>query len=115
MVRMPACHAGGREFESRRHRNLEQLARLLFCFMNFIVYILESQKDGSYYIGFTSDLKQRLEYHNAGKSRYTSGKLPWKVVYTESFTTRSDAMKRERFLKRQRNRSFYEGLIKQRK
>jgi len=83
--------------------------------MNFDVYILESQKDGSYYIGFTSDLKQRLEYHNAGKSRYTSRKLPWKVVYTESFATRSQAVKRERFLKQQRNRSFYERLIENRK
>jgi putative endonuclease len=79
--------------------------------MKFTVYILQSEKDGSFYIGFTSNLEQRLSYHNAGKSRYTSRKIPWKLVYTEEFSTRSEAMKRERFLKQQRNRVFYERLI----
>ncbi|MBN2775589.1 MAG: GIY-YIG nuclease family protein [Prolixibacteraceae bacterium] len=78
----------------------------------YVVYILRSEKDGSYYIGYTSDLEQWVEYHNTGKSRYTSRKMPWKVVYTEEFTTKSDAIKRERFLKKQRNHSFYEQLIK---
>ncbi|MBN1819665.1 MAG: GIY-YIG nuclease family protein [Prolixibacteraceae bacterium] len=78
----------------------------------YVGYILRSEKDGSYYIGYTSDLEQRVEYHNTGKSRYTSRKMPWKVVYTEEFTTKSDAIKRERFLKKQRNHSFYEQLIK---
>ena len=79
--------------------------------MDFIVYILQSKKDNSYYIGFTSDLNQRLKYHNSGKSRYTSKKMPWKVVYTEKFNTRSEAMKREKFLKKQKNQEFYSKLI----
>jgi len=83
--------------------------------MPIFVYILKSQKDGSYYIGFTADMNQRLAYHNAGKSRYTSRKMPWRIVYTESFESRSEAMKRERFLKRQRNTSFYERLIAKKK
>ena len=65
--------------------------------MDFTVYILQSEKDNSFYIGFTSDLNQRLSYHNSGKSRYTSKKMPWKVVYTETFKTRSEAVRREKF------------------
>ncbi|RIJ46625.1 GIY-YIG nuclease family protein [Maribellus luteus] len=80
--------------------------------MTYFVYILQSDQDGSYYIGFTSNLEIRLEYHSSGKSRYTSRKMPWKLVYSESYASKSEAMKREKFLKQQRNRTFYEGLIK---
>ncbi|MCE4565071.1 GIY-YIG nuclease family protein [Maribellus sp. CM-23] len=73
---------------------------------------MQSEQDRSYYIGFTSNLEIRLEYHNSGKSRYTSRKLPWRIVYSESYATKSDALKREKFLKQQRNRAFYERLIK---
>ena len=81
--------------------------------MKFTVYILQSDLDQSFYIGYTSNLHQRLEYHNSGKSGYTSREMPWRVVYCEEFETRSDALKRERFLKKQRNRAFYKSLIKE--
>ena len=77
----------------------------------YFVYIIKSEKDGSFYIGYTSDLDRRMIFHNSGESVYTSKKVPWKLVYTESFDNKSDAIKRERFLKRQRNRVFYEKLI----
>jgi putative endonuclease len=79
--------------------------------MEYSVYILQSDQDGSYYIGYTSNLKQRLLYHNSGKSRYTSRKMPWRVVYTETFQSRAEALRREKFLKSQRNKAFYEKLI----
>ena len=78
----------------------------------YVVYILQSHLDNSFYIGQTEDLKKRLEHHNDGKSKYTSRKMPWKVVYTEEYNTRKEALQRERFLKRQRNREFYQSLIK---
>ena len=79
--------------------------------MNYFVYILESEMDGSYYIGYTSNLSHRLTEHNSGKTRYSSKKRPWKIVYTEEYPNKSDAIKREKFLKRQRNRQFYQRLI----
>ncbi len=78
----------------------------------FFVYILESKVDGTYYIGQTNNLDQRLDYHNKGLSKYTSRKVPWEVVYYEEFDTRTEAIGRERFLKKQRNRDFYQSLIK---
>ncbi|HCE58446.1 MAG TPA: endonuclease [Prolixibacteraceae bacterium] len=79
--------------------------------MKFTFYILQSQQDASFYIGYTTDLDRRLFEHNSGKSNYTSGKKPWKVVYSEKFETKTAAIKREKFLKNQRNRAFYEKLI----
>lgn len=64
-----------------------------------ITYILKSLKDGTYYYGSTSDLDKRLKYHNSGKSRYTKRKLPWVIHYTESFETKTEAIKREIFFK----------------
>jgi putative endonuclease len=51
--------------------------------------------------------------HNSGLSRYTKNKLPWKLIYTESYSTKTAAIKRERFLKKQRNKDFYQRLSNQ--
>ena len=77
----------------------------------FYTYIIQSQYDKSYYIGHSSDVKVRLERHNLRLSRYTSKKIPWKLVYIEIYQTKGDSSKRELFLKKQRNHSFYEQLI----
>jgi putative endonuclease len=59
------------------------------------VYILECA-DKSLYTGYTNDLNNRLEVHNQGKgARYTRARLPVKLVYSETFENKSDAMKRE--------------------
>jgi putative endonuclease len=79
--------------------------------MSFFVYILQSEKDGTYYIGHTNDLVVRLERHNQGRSSYTRSKLPWKLVYQETFNTRSEASKREREIKEKKNRAHIEQLV----
>ena len=79
--------------------------------MNYYVYLLQSEKDSSYYVGYTTNILRRLDEHNRGKSRYTSTKIPWKLVYHEIYSTKTDALKREKFLKKQRNRKFYETLV----
>jgi len=78
--------------------------------MVYIVYILESEVDHSFYIGYTSDIERRLREHNEGRSRYTSKKRPWRLYYFEEYKLKIDAIRRERFLKRQRNRDFYLSL-----
>jgi len=78
--------------------------------MTYTVYILQSQFDGSFYIGYTSNLERRISEHNEGLTRYTSGKRPWSLFYTEEFLTKREALIRERFLKRQKNKDFYFSL-----
>ena len=67
------------------------------------VYILQSQKDGSLYIGSTTDLKRRLKEHNTGKVKSTKSKTPWKLVYYEAYLTEEIARKREKSLKNHGN------------
>jgi putative endonuclease len=80
--------------------------------MNHFTYILQSEKDHSYYIGSTSDPGRRVRDHNEGRSPYTSKKRPWRLVYFEEFDSRKEAFKREIFLKKQKNKEFYRELIK---
>ena len=77
----------------------------------FFVYILQSKYDGSFYIGYTHNLDKRISQHNDGLSRYTSKKMPWRLVYFEMFNTNSLAIKRELQLKSWKNRSKYIALI----
>jgi putative endonuclease len=57
--------------------------------------------DGSFYIGWTNDLKARVAAHNAGKgAKYTRARLPVELVYYETFATKQEAMSREWHMKR---------------
>lgn len=63
-------------------------------------YVLECS-DGSLYTGYTVNLTRRLAMHNAGRaSRCTRCRLPVRLVYYESFATKSEAMRRECAIKR---------------
>jgi putative endonuclease len=68
-------------------------------FMPYFAYILKSLSHGTYYYGSTADVEERLKIHNKGKVRYTKGRRPWILHYKESFTSRSEAFKREQFFK----------------
>lgn len=67
--------------------------------MNY-TYILECA-DGSYYTGWTNDLERRVREHNEKKgAKYTRGRTPVKLVYYETFETKSEALKREVAIKK---------------
>lgn len=66
----------------------------------YYVYIIQSEKDFSYYKGMTTEVILRLKQHNEGGSKYTSLKLPWKLVYVEKFSTKRLALIRERAIKK---------------
>jgi putative endonuclease len=65
----------------------------------YYAYILRSLSYGTYYYGSSQDIEVRLKEHNAGKVRYTKGRRPWELHYSEEFETRSEAVRRERFFK----------------
>ena len=67
--------------------------------MLFHTYILISQKDGIHYYGSTSNLDSRLKAHNSRNVKFTKGHRPWEIIYTEEFSSRSEAGKRELFFK----------------
>jgi len=65
----------------------------------FYVYVLQSEKNGELYTGFTSDLKRRLSEHNQGLNFSTKRYAPWKLIYYEACLKESDARRREKYLK----------------
>jgi putative endonuclease len=75
------------------------------------LYILQSEKDGTYYVGSTSNLEDRLKRHFSGRSKYTRSRQPWKLVYTEEFETKIEAQRREREIKKWKSRKKIEELI----
>ena len=80
--------------------------------MKYHIYILLCS-DNTYYTGFTTDVEKRLAEHNSGKgAKYTRGRTPCKLVYTESFEDKSSALKREWEIKHKFSREDKEKLIK---
>jgi len=78
----------------------------------FTVYVLYSPTFDKIYIGFTSNLEQRFLSHNQlAKKGYTVKYRPWVVIHTEEFSSKADAMKREKQLKSNRGREFIWELI----
>jgi putative endonuclease len=64
----------------------------------YTVYILKSE-EGKYYVGQTNDLEIRLRQHNEGLSGHTKKYKNWKVIHSERYSTRTEALKRERQIK----------------
>ena len=62
----------------------------------YTVYIIEDENHLRY-IGQTQDFSKRLEEHNSGLSFYTRRGRNWKLIYSEIYYTRAEAMKRERY------------------
>jgi putative endonuclease len=63
------------------------------------VYLLHSLNTGKFYVGWTTDIKRRLEEHNMGKSQYTKSRGPWELISYETFLNPESAKERERKLK----------------
>ena len=63
------------------------------------VYVLKSLASSIYYTGMTQDIENRLHEHNTGKSKFTSGHMPWIIVYTELQPDWATARIREKYLK----------------
>ena len=67
--------------------------------MFYYTYVLFSEKDSNYYIGYSKDLKQRFEQHQKGQVDSTKGRRPLKLIYFEACLNREDAIRREKYLK----------------
>ena len=77
----------------------------------YYVYILQSLKDRSFYIGQCDDLDRRMSKHFDGMSKYTASRRPLRLCYFERYFTRSEALKREKEIKKYKSRKYIESLI----
>ena len=79
--------------------------------MSYFVYLIGNDKRGKIttYVGYTNDLKKRLNLHNKGKgAKFTKGRN-WKLMYYEKYHTKKEAMSREYYIKHNKN---FRNLLK---
>lgn len=78
----------------------------------YTVYVLKSLKNNKRYIGYTSkDALQRLVEHNARSNRWTQSNKPFELVHHEEYATKTEAIKRENFLKSGQGRKFLDSIL----
>jgi putative endonuclease len=76
------------------------------------IYILHSPSADRFYIGSTSNLEGRLTAHNHPKNKgWTKRFQPWKMVYSEVFETKEEAMIREQKLKSYKSKTFLQKIV----
>jgi putative endonuclease len=80
---------------------------------HYSVYVIQSEFNGSFYVGMAQDIQERLREHNAGKSSYTKSFVPWKLIYSEEIGEAPLARKREKYLKSTTGKNFLrkQGVI----
>lgn len=79
----------------------------------FCVYILFSEKDHLLYIGFTSNLENRIENHNAGNTRSTAPRRPFTLIFCEHYLFKEDAMNRELYFKTSMGRKAIKLMLRE--
>ena len=65
----------------------------------YYVYVLKNKKNGDLYVGYSEDLRKRINEHNKGRVKSTKNFVPWTLIYYEAYRNKIDATKRERNLK----------------
>lgn len=77
----------------------------------YYVYVLRSITDDGLYIGYSANLRKRVEQHVQGDSLATSYRRPWKLIYYEAYLEQADAIGRERYLKSGAGRRFLRAQL----
>jgi putative endonuclease len=80
--------------------------------MPYTVYIIYSKAIDQYYIGQTENLADRMYRHRNSGSRSTKKAKDWELMYKEQYETRSEAVRRETFIKDKKSRKFIEELLR---
>ena len=79
------------------------------------VYILRSIKNGRFYTGSTDNIERRFHEHNSGHSKATKSGVPFEIIYTESYNTRTEAYNREMYFKTGVGREELKYILSSRK
>ncbi len=79
----------------------------------FFVYVLQSEKDSKFYVGYTTNLKNRLKNHYAGGVESTAPRLPMKLVFYEGYLNQKDALRREDYLKTSKGRTILRSMLRE--
>ena len=86
------------------------MEKLIIVLMYF-VYILKSRNFDRYYTGHSADINKRIAEHNRGKVKATKAYVPWEIVYSEIFNTKSEAFNREMQIKKYKSGEAFHKLL----
>lgn len=79
----------------------------------YCVYVLRSKKDQDFYVGYTADLKERLDLHHRGQVSSTKNRRPLELVYYEMSLSQEDTLHREKYLKTAYGKRYIKNRLKQ--
>jgi putative endonuclease len=78
----------------------------------YYVYILKSQLDGKLYIGYTANLRDRIQRHQSGKVLSTKPRRPFELIFYEAYKSKEDAKRRERYFKTSKGKSALHMMLR---
>jgi len=78
----------------------------------YYTYVLQSDSDSNFYVGYTKDLKLRFEQHQKGYVDSTKDRRPFKLIYYEACIDQSDALKCEKYFKTFNGKKFLHNRLK---
>jgi len=79
----------------------------------YYTYVLLSQKDKKFYIGYTKNLRKRYRKHQNGEVFSTKPRLPVKLIFYEAYLNKYDALRRERYLKSTKGRTTIRSMLRE--
>ena len=80
--------------------------------MAYYFYVLRSRSTGRFYTGHTENLTRRIFEHNNNRTVSIKNRGPREIIYSEEYSTRSEAAQRERYVKRMKSHVYIEGLAR---
>ena len=81
--------------------------------MFYYVYVLRSLKDAKFYIGYTTDLRKRLQEHQEGLVASTRPRAPFELIFFEAYRNKYDAVRREKYLKTSKGKNTLRQMLKE--
>lgn len=78
----------------------------------YYAYVLYSDKDRKFYIGYTQDLRSRYELHKEGCVPATASRRPPRLIFYEAYLNRYDALRRESYLKTSKGKTTLRSMLK---
>ena len=79
----------------------------------YCVYVLYSLKDGKLYIGYTTNLERRFTEHQAGNSKSTAPRRPFRLLFCEYYLSKEDAIRREKYFKTTAGKKTIKLMLKE--
>ena len=81
--------------------------------MFYYVYVLRTLKDAKFYIGYTTDLRKRLEEHQEGLVTSTKPRAPFELIFFEAYRNKYDAVRREKYFKTSKGKNTLRQMLRE--